>query len=260
MPTHKGLTMKGGRYGGRGDALQLLRIGEHAPSRCTPLSWLPAFPDFGRAIDGDFFLDLLTIIGETDPRLTVSLTEAGAGESTITYGPLGLILTTDANDNDAVRFQSLPTFTPAANKRAVAATRVRLEDATQSDYFFGFYATQTDPVGTEPLHGAYFKKDDGAATMVGRTNDAGATGSSTATLLTLSDAVDVDLVVGIECTSASAGTVYFASKLASSSTWSQVAKTTDFPAAATRFSICWQAGEAGAIAATHSRGFAWWER
>ena len=141
----------------------------------------------------------------------------------------------------------------------MAYGRVKLEDVTQSDFMFGYYATQTDPVGTEPLHGAYFWSADGAATMVGRTNDAGAAGTSTSTLATLVNDTLVDIVVGIDPSSSSAGTVYFCYKLASGSTWTQTTKTTDFPAAATRFSGCWQAGEAGAIAATFTRGFAWWE-
>lgn len=261
MASKQGVTDRNGRYAGIGDLLHRIRVGGHAPKKAFPFSWLPTRPDWAHIRDGECWWDMLSGMGEADPRFTISLTEAGAGESTITYVAGGLKFTTDAGDNDAVRFQHLMAYTPAAKKRALAYARVQISDVTQSDFFYGFYATQTDPVGTEALHGAYFKKDDGAATMVGRTNDAGAAGTSTATLNTLVNDTEIDLLVGIDPTSSSAGTVYFCTKLASANwdSWAVVTKTTDFPAGATRFSGLLQAGEAVAKNCTFSRAFAWWE-
>jgi hypothetical protein len=259
MGSNNGVTFKAGRYGGAGDALHLLRVKDHAPSGCTPLGWLPANAEWGMIFDNEDWMWLKDITSQTDPRFTWSLTETGANSSTWSHIAGGQEAKTDAASADAIRFQMLKTYTPAAKKRAVAFARVEIDDVVDSDFRFGFYATQTDPVSTEPLHGAYFWKADNAATMIGRTNDAGASGTSTSTLATLVNATKFDICVGIDPTSGSAGTVFFCYKLASASSWTQVTKTTDFPAAATRFSFMLQAGAAARKTAVFNKGFAWWE-
>lgn len=88
---------------------------------------------------------------------------AWKGSISLTDGRLGLLtLTNDDNDNDSIvgilkneclRFNSL-------GKTSYLIARLKVSDATQSDFFFGAMKTTTTP-DTLISDGVFFKKDDG---------------------------------------------------------------------------------------------------
>lgn len=106
--------------------------------------------------------------GEYDPRWTITRVEAGAGEST--FGPLdgsGGIgrITTDANDNDGINAQLRgESFKLAAGNIVYFGAKVRMSEATQSDFFLGLAITDTDILGgvTDSIG---FDKVDGATAV-----------------------------------------------------------------------------------------------
>lgn len=247
-------TDKQGRYSGRGIPLDELIIGEHAGSK-SPLYYVPS-----RAITNN--PNRWMVRSSISPGFigAEQWTNTAVGAGSVLEDAAGLLFTNAAADNDLEQIQMLQAYTPAANKRAVAYARIQCSDATQSDLYFGFWSTDTSVVASEPSVGAYFKKDDGDTIINGRTNDAGG-GTETASLITdFTAATDYDLAVVISPTSASAGTVSFHYKLASSTTWLVTHKTTDFPNAAVRFSFLIQNGEAVAKTMLASSWIVAWER
>ncbi len=248
-------TVRNGEFMGAGDTPPWrVLLGEHAP-KSSPLAYAPAFPEL--AMLGDpawFYHDWRESFAAAEWTQTLT----GAGSSIARTTDKALLMTCDAADNDACRLQHLFTFTPAADRFASCVVRFRVSEATQIDAYHGWYATDTDPVGSEPADSAFFKKDDGDTILNGRTNDAGGTGSETANLLTnFAAATDYDFGVTLLPTSATLGTAIFHYKLASSNVWSQVTKTTDFPDAAVRFSMLVQNGDANARTMTVKRWAFW---
>lgn len=102
---------------------------------------------------------------------TVTLVEGGAGESTVALegGADGglLLITTDAAENDGVNMQAKgEAFTLSLTTAAPCAfsCRLKVSDATQSDFLVGLCITDTDLLGGM-TDGAYFRKVDGSATV-----------------------------------------------------------------------------------------------
>jgi len=246
-------TMKAGRYPGPGDPLSHAILDEHAPAN-SPFKYMPALPHIAAIQRDVMYKDYVQPYSVGEFTSTI----VGAG-GTIARSADGLLFTNDAADNDLAQLQLLDAYTPAANKRASCYARLKASDATQSDLYFGFASTDTSIVAGEPARSAIFKKDDGDTIINGRTNDNG-TGTETANLITNFTAdTYYDLGVTILPTSATAGTVLFHYKLASSNTWAQVAKTTDFPDAALRLTFLIQNGEAVAKTMTVNKWVVFWE-
>jgi len=98
---------------------------------------------------------------------TITTVEAGGGSATeaIQNADHGiLLLTNDAADNDADSLQlSKETFKFVPGKKLFFKTRLKVSDATQSDWLIGIVITDTTPlVNTD---GVYFQKDDGDANI-----------------------------------------------------------------------------------------------
>lgn len=101
---------------------------------------------------------------------TVTRVEAGAGESTVTRGDASggvLVLTTDANENDGINMQLLgESFKLQADVPLYFGIRLKLSEATQSDFFVGLAITDTDILGgvTDRIG---FEKLDGSTDIKG---------------------------------------------------------------------------------------------
>jgi len=128
---------------------------------------------------------------------TITTTEAGAGSATeaVTDKDGGaLLITNAAGDNDLDNLQLAGEgFAMATGKAAWFSAKFQVNDATQTDVFFGLIIkTATDPVGTAPTDGIFFRKDDGDTDI-----DFVVTKDSTATtasaIATLADDTDVEL-------------------------------------------------------------------
>lgn len=118
---------------------------------------------------------------------TVTLVEAGAGESTITK-PDGiggeLLLTTDAADNDGINMQLAgESFELTSDQSAVYfGIRMKSGEATQSDFLVGLCITDTDLLGGM-TDGVYFRKVD-ASTSVAAVTEKNSTETETTGVLT----------------------------------------------------------------------------
>lgn len=113
----------------------------------------------GPAADADF-----------DNRWTVTRVEAGAGESTMTRADVAggvLRITTDANENDGINAQLLgESFKLSSGVTVYFGIRMKIDDATQSDFFAGLSITDTDILGgvTDRIG---FEKLDGVTAVKG---------------------------------------------------------------------------------------------
>jgi hypothetical protein len=246
-------TFKLARFHGKGDNPLMAILGTNAQGsnpQASPHFYVPLITN----CPDKFFFRGSNEPGYVSAQFTETITAAGTGSGTIAESADGLLFTTDDADNDGNLAQLLRAFTPASGKYAIAYARLKVSDATQSDVYFGFFGTDTSPVASEPGHGAYFKKDDGDTILNGRSNDGG-TGTETANLVTDFTAdTEYDLAVLIYETSK----VVFFHKLASASAWTATSKTTDLPAAAVRFSMLFQNGEAAIKTMTVSRWYVGW--
>lgn len=100
---------------------------------------------------------------------TVTLVEGGAGETTLAAdtGEVGgaLVLTTDAAENDGANLQLKgEAFKLQSSKPLYFGARLKISDATQSDFIVGLCITDTDLLGGM-TDGIYFRKVDGSATV-----------------------------------------------------------------------------------------------
>jgi hypothetical protein len=96
---------------------------------------------------------------------TVTLVEAGAGESTITAPDASggvLLFTTDANEDDGINFQKAgEPFGFTTDQRATYfGARFKASEATQLDWLIGLCITDTTLLGGM-TDGTYFEKLDG---------------------------------------------------------------------------------------------------
>jgi hypothetical protein len=99
------------------------------------------------------------------PSYTVTLVEAGAGESTVTTPDASggvLLLTTDANEDDGINIQKTgEVFGFAATQfMTYFGCRLKVSDATQSDLIAGLCITDTTLLGGM-TDGTYFECLDG---------------------------------------------------------------------------------------------------
>jgi len=117
------------------------------------------------------FVDDFVAVPGTDATLdqwTITLVEAGAGESTVAAGTGGngtLVITTDGNEDDGVNMQLKgEAFKLEANKPLYFGVRFKISDATQSDFFIGLAITDTTILGgvTDSIG---FLKADGSTAM-----------------------------------------------------------------------------------------------
>lgn len=95
----------------------------------------------------------------------VTTTEAGAGAATEAVADADggvLVITNDDadNDHDFLQYGS-ETFLMAAGKKAWFQARVKVSDATESDWVIGLQITDTSPLAVSD--GIYFQSDDGDA-------------------------------------------------------------------------------------------------
>lgn len=104
----------------------------------------------------------------------ITTTEAGAGSATEAIGNLDggvLVLTNDAadDDNDWLQYSgrdasgAVETFKFQSGKKLWFKARLKVSDATQSDFVIGLQITDTSPLAV--TDGVYFRKDDGDANL-----------------------------------------------------------------------------------------------
>lgn len=119
----------------------------------------------------------------TAGQWTVTETQAGATQA-LTDGDGGLLLLTNsAADDDLVALQKVgESFLMAAGKEAWFKTRLKVSDATQSDFVVGLQITDTTPLAV--TDGIYFLKADGAATVDVICRKDASTGSTSASAIT----------------------------------------------------------------------------
>jgi hypothetical protein len=104
----------------------------------------------------------------------ITTTEAGAGDATeaISNADGGvLLITNDAADDDADFLQwsgddasaAVETFKFVSGKKLWFKARLKVSDATQSDFVIGLQITDTTPLAV--TDGVYWRKDDGDANL-----------------------------------------------------------------------------------------------
>ncbi len=104
----------------------------------------------------------------------ITTTEAGAGSATEAVGNEDggvLVITNDAADNDNDFFQwsgtdasgAVESFKFASGKKLWFKARLKISDATQSDFVIGLQITDTSPLAV--TDGVYLMKDDGDANL-----------------------------------------------------------------------------------------------
>lgn len=100
------------------------------------------------------------------------ITEAGAGTEAITNEANGvLLLTNAAADDNSISMQLGNTadagtgesFQPLAGRTIYCETKVKISDATESDFLFGLSITDTTPLDSTNL--VAFRKDDGSTAL-----------------------------------------------------------------------------------------------
>lgn len=107
------------------------------------------FNDFDTYVAGDW------TVTETDAAATQTLADADGGV---------LLLTNTAADNDLVALQKKgESFTFTAGKETFFKARLKVSNATQSDFVIGLQITDTTPLAVSD--GVYFLKADDAATV-----------------------------------------------------------------------------------------------
>ena len=108
----------------------------------------------------------LEMAGSDNPSAwTVTLVEAGSGESTVALANVGggeLLITTDDADDDGVNMQQTgEAFKLESDKPLYFGVKLKASEATQSDFFVGLSQTDTTLLGGV-TDGVYFECVDGA--------------------------------------------------------------------------------------------------
>jgi hypothetical protein len=127
---------------------------------------------------------------------TVTLVEAGAGESTITKVDAAggaILITTDANEDDGAQMQLAgESFEFSTDQKATYfGIRFKSGEATQSDFIVGLCITDTTLLGGM-TDGTYFRKVDGS-TSVAFVTEKDSTETETTGVLTF--AADTDYLL-----------------------------------------------------------------
>jgi hypothetical protein len=116
----------------------------------------------------DDFVNAKLIAADAPLGWTVTLVEAGGGESTITaVDAVGgqILLRTDANEDDGITMQVLgENFLLASLKPCYFGIKLKVSEATQSDLLAGLCVTGATPL-TDAVNGVYFQKVDGATAL-----------------------------------------------------------------------------------------------
>lgn len=152
----------------------------------NPLRITDAFgPDAYRVFD-DF--TNIAVASDAVSNWTVTLVEAGAGETTITRPDASggtLLITNDAADNDGANLQLTTGESfgfAATNYLTYFGIRFKASEATQSDFLVGLCITDTDLLGGM-TDGTYFEKLDGG-TGISFTTEKNSTETQTDALAT----------------------------------------------------------------------------
>jgi hypothetical protein len=119
-----------------------------------------------------YFNDFLVAQDYAASDWVVTTTEAGAGSATEALAADersgALLLTNDDADNDLDSLQSTEEFASlTSGKKLWMEFKVKLSDATESDFFMGLGITDTTPLDTSDRVG--FQKDDGNASILCKT-------------------------------------------------------------------------------------------
>lgn len=126
----------------------------------APWLWHTYFNDFDSMAE-------IVAAGTDSDSWDVHLTEGGAGEAAIALadGDGGLLLlTNDDADNDAIFLQKKgESFLYVAGAPMIFSMRLKVSDATQSDFVAGLMITDTTPL--DITDGIFFRKDDGDALL-----------------------------------------------------------------------------------------------
>lgn len=142
-----------------------------------PSAWHTYFDDFDTYTAGQW------TVTETG-NATQALTDVDGGV---------LLITNAAADDDASYSQKVgESFLMEAGKRAVFKTRLKISDATQSDFVIGLQITDTTPL--DATDGIYFIKADGSTSVSAVCRKNATTGSTSATATTI--ASDTYIVLG----------------------------------------------------------------
>lgn len=117
------------------------------------------------------FADENVASADTPRDATVTLVEAGVGETTVTIPDSSqgtLLVTTDAAENDGANIQwTAEAFEFTTAQRLVYfGCRLQMNDVVQSDLLIGLCITDTDLLGGM-TDGMYFRKVDGSAAVSG---------------------------------------------------------------------------------------------
>ena len=120
-------------------------------------------------------------------------TKVGAGTVALTDVDGGAILITNAAaDDDSVCVQKVGEgFLLASGKRVFFEARFAVSDATQCDWIFGLYTTDTTPIaagGDGVTDGIFFQKDDGDTNIDFYVQNNTTTGQLTTTAITTASA------------------------------------------------------------------------
>lgn len=142
----------------------------------SPLAYHQYFNDFDVFTAGDWTITALD--GGTDSGEVTAVADADGGVLTVT--------TNDA-DNDNVCLESQgESWKFETGKKLWLAIRFKVEDADDSDFYFGLHNTDTNPFSTAPTQRAYFLLAEGAATVTFNVDDT-STDASSGTVKTLAD-------------------------------------------------------------------------
>jgi len=127
---------------------------------------------------------------------TVTLVEAGAGESTVTRAATvggGLVLTSDANEDDGINMQLKGEAFKlnSSCKGLYFYAKLQTNEATQSDFLVGLCITDTTLLGGM-TDGIYFEKLDGG-TGISAVTEKDSTETQSDSLAVLAADTDVEL-------------------------------------------------------------------
>ena len=148
----------------------------------SPLKHHQYLNDFDVFTAGDWTVTALD--GGTDSGEVTAVADADGGVLTVT--------TNDAdNDNVCLEAQG-ESWKFESGKKLWLAARFKVEDADDSDFYFGLHATDTNPFSTAPAQRAYFLLAEGAATVTFNMDDT-STDASSGTVATLVDDTYVEL-------------------------------------------------------------------
>ena len=132
---------------------------------------------------------------DTLAGFTTTLVEAGGGETTVTKATVsggGVLVTTDANDNDGANLQGLgEPFALAAGTIVYFRCLLQGSEATQADFFAGLAITDTDVLGGV-TDAVYFEKLD-AATGISFVVEKDSTETTVSSVGTFAAATEFDL-------------------------------------------------------------------